>query len=246
MLSFLPEQLPLLPQDQGKFYSFFSLCWNIASLGSSLAPPSLDLPLLSFTLRTCIMLVMNPQCLFYWPYSLTHWRVCLLSLLYPQGTAHRWWPTAGVNKCLLNVWWWMTHGEILLLLVNTPMRRHSLMLNVWFHWRWWKRERSLTKIQASYFLFQKYLIYFKSRSFLVVFINLFTALITVIQFILTESLKIQLSEAIGSWSYCLLFFLSLAHGGLFPCVFCNFKSAHLYLWKSCASRLKICPSRACV
>ena len=54
-----------------------------------------------------------------------------------------------------------------------------------------------------------------------VFIHLFVALITVIQDILMESLKIQLSEAAESLFCCLLFLLSLAHGELFPCVFCN-------------------------
>lgn len=61
-----------------------------------------------------------------------------------------------------------------------------------------------------------------------VFIHLFVALITVIQRILTESLKIQLSEAVGSFFCCLLFLLSLAHGELFPCVVSHFKWIDLY------------------
>lgn len=61
-----------------------------------------------------------------------------------------------------------------------------------------------------------------------VFIHLFVALITVIQDILMESLKIQLSEAAESLFCCLLFLLSLAHGELFPCVVSHFKWIDLY------------------
>ena len=60
------------------------------------------------------------------------------------------------------------------------------------------------------------------------FIHLFVALITVIQHILMKSLKIQLSEAVGSLFCCLLFLLSLAHGELFPCVVSHFKWVDLY------------------
>lgn len=72
--------------NPGKFYSFFSLCWNISSLGISLAPPILGLLLLSFTPGTCITLIMNLVSV-YLPWSLISWRVSLLYLLCLQGIA---------------------------------------------------------------------------------------------------------------------------------------------------------------